>query len=174
MQFDKTPTNAQILSLAEGVVITTIAQRDSRTGSSGSKSATPLTAKTKPCKVFRKGGADSRCVCVCVCVYAVFMGLDRLIATMMTQLDPSYEPCIDKKGCLTVRLVAMSRSSPMNTGTSPVISACRNAPPMSITAVLYVYVCVYVCVFSLKLATTIEILGQYYELFSRVLLTIEH
>ena len=66
MQFDKTPTNAQILSLAEGVVITTIAQRDSRTGSSGSKSATPLTAKTKPCKVFRKGGADSRCVCVCV------------------------------------------------------------------------------------------------------------
>ena len=68
VQFDKTPTNAQILSLAEGVVITTIAQRDSRTGNSGSKSATPLTAKTKPCKVFRKGGADSRCVCICECV----------------------------------------------------------------------------------------------------------
>ena len=50
------------------MVITTIAQRDSRTGSSGSKSATPLTAKTKPCKVFRKGGADSRCVCICECV----------------------------------------------------------------------------------------------------------
>lgn len=73
VQFDKTPTNAQILSLAEGVVITTIAQRDSRTGSSGSKSATPLTAKTKPCKVFRKGGADSRCVFVGVCVWFVFL-----------------------------------------------------------------------------------------------------
>ena len=69
VQFDKTPTNAQISSLAEGVVITTIAQRDSRTGSSGSKSATPLTAKTKPCKVFRKGGADSRCVYVYLCVF---------------------------------------------------------------------------------------------------------
>ena len=68
VQFDKTPTNAQITSLAEGVVITTIAQRDSRAGSSGSKSATPLTAKTKPCKVFRKGGADSRFVNVCACL----------------------------------------------------------------------------------------------------------
>lgn len=62
MQFDKTPTNAQIISLAEGVVITTIAQRDTRTGNSGSKSAIPLTAKTLPCKVFRIGGADSRFV----------------------------------------------------------------------------------------------------------------
>jgi hypothetical protein len=62
VQFDKTPTNAQIISLAEGVVITTIAQRDTRTGNSGSKSAIPLTAKTLPCKVYRIGGADSRFV----------------------------------------------------------------------------------------------------------------
>lgn len=60
VEFDRTPTDAQITSLCEGVVITTIAQRDSRTGNSGSKSAKPLTAKTRPCKVNRIGGPRSK------------------------------------------------------------------------------------------------------------------
>jgi 23S rRNA pseudouridine2604 synthase len=60
VEFDRTPTDAQITSLCQGVLITTIAQRDSRTGSSGSKSAKPLTAKTRPCKVFRIGGPQSK------------------------------------------------------------------------------------------------------------------
>ena len=64
VEFDKAPTDAQITTLAEGVVITTIAQRDTRTGTSGSKSATPLTAKTKPCKVSRIGQPQSKYVIV--------------------------------------------------------------------------------------------------------------
>lgn len=77
MEFNKAPTNDQILTLAEGVMITTIAQRDSRTATGGSKSATPLTAKTKPCKVSRIGQPTSKyvhyhiiyCACVILSTY---------------------------------------------------------------------------------------------------------
>ena len=45
------PTDAQVASLAAGVVITTTAQR---------AHAKPQTARTLPCRVERTGGSDSR------------------------------------------------------------------------------------------------------------------
>lgn len=51
VELDKTPSDQQIKQLADGVVITTISQREK---------AKPITAKTRPCKVHRIGDTVSR------------------------------------------------------------------------------------------------------------------
>jgi pseudouridine synthase len=51
VELDKTPSDQQIKQLADGVVITTISQREK---------AKPITAKTRPCKVLRIGESQSK------------------------------------------------------------------------------------------------------------------
>ena len=62
VDYDKAPTDAQIASMRDGVVITTTSQRSN---------ARPVTAKTLPCKVTRIGAADSRWVTQTLCACTV-------------------------------------------------------------------------------------------------------
>ncbi len=50
VQLNRAPSDAEITQLAEGVVITTLSQRDN---------ARPVTAKTLPCRVLRSPRADN-------------------------------------------------------------------------------------------------------------------